>query len=166
MKNNRFRELRLSYKPNGVPLSQRKLAPVLDIAATHISEIESGRMPSINELKKYHDFFRVSYEYLLGETEDLVSTDIFRKKPRTETKLQNTLRWLNETTEKDEIKIRETVNMLLATDRGLLLLFYLTNALEFEENTEELLRCIKNINDSKYEKMSYAELRIIFDKDN
>lgn len=47
----------------------KDLAIDLGIAAPKISELEHGRSASLSELQKYHDYFHVPYEYLLGESE-------------------------------------------------------------------------------------------------
>ena len=54
---------------NGKTLGVNKLADKLHIAAPRISELENGKRDmSLTELKAYHSFFGVSYEYLLGES--------------------------------------------------------------------------------------------------
>lgn len=160
---NRFRELRLKYKVNGKTLSQRAIAPLLGVKATHISEIESGRIPSARELACYHDFFRVSYEYLLGENDNYVTSDVFREKPLIESKIENTLRWLNETTEPDEIKLRDTIHFLLGTEKGLLLLFYLSEYINNNCNKTYWEACIEVIKNPQFNESSYATLRMLVD---
>lgn len=66
-----YRNLRLStLDENKKPMGVNKLAEKLSIASSRISELENGkREMSLTELKVYHSFFNVSFEYLLGETE-------------------------------------------------------------------------------------------------
>ena len=48
----------------------KDLSRDLGIAAPKISELENDkRSASLSELQKYHDYFNVPYEYLLGENE-------------------------------------------------------------------------------------------------
>lgn len=158
---NNFKKLRLQYRPNGKPVSQRGLAKVLNVAASHISELENGRTPSLSELKAYHVFFHVSYEYLLGETESLVSSDIFREKPIIESTTENTIRWLNESNDPDEIDVRNTFQYLLGESRGLLLLFYI-NAYRMQTcSLECLCKCIEELQDDKYSNYTFKELQIM-----
>ena len=65
---NIYKKLRkLKNDQNGKPLSMRALEKEIGINHAHISEIETGkRLPSINEIRKYHDYFGVSYDTLLG----------------------------------------------------------------------------------------------------
>lgn len=127
MKNNIFKELRLNYLENGKPVSLRRLEELFDrkIAFSHISELESGsRIPSSAQLKVYHDFFNVSYEYLLGE-DDIENYDMFKK----HIEVVNTVDYIWKSTDELEIKIRELVRELLTTDRGYALLSYLSDFL-------------------------------------
>lgn len=160
---NSFETLRKSLIWNGKPVSQRKLSKEIGIAASHISELETGRTPSTCELKAYHLFFRVSYEYLLGETDEYISSDTFREKPLVETRVQNTLRWLNESKREDELELREMINILLGEEKGLLLLFYLSNVYHHNKNEKELLYCLKHMNSNEYDKFTYADLRLLMD---
>jgi len=66
----RFKELRESLDKVTGKCTQEQLAKELGISKAQISNIESGkRMPSLNELIKYSDKFRVPIEYLLGKIE-------------------------------------------------------------------------------------------------
>lgn len=72
-----YKELRLStLDENQKPMGVNKLSEKINIASSRISELENGkREMSLTELKAYHSFFNVSFEYLLGETE-YKSTDM------------------------------------------------------------------------------------------
>lgn len=75
----RFKELRESLDKVTGKCTQEQLAKELGISKAQISNIESGkRMPSLNELIKYSDKFRVPIEYLLGkiDTKDFKNIDI------------------------------------------------------------------------------------------
>ena len=163
---NRFLELREKMsKVMNKPISQRQLAKLLGIAQARISELEGGkRYPSFMELKAYHNYFRVSYEYLYGETDSYVSTDVFSSKPRIETKMENTLRWLNETEYPDEIELAETTHFLLETDLGLLLLYYINQHFKGVITPETLAEIISECKKEEYQEYSYTALRIMFDE--
>jgi|GEM_PF-2137131 len=50
-------------------LTQKQLADELHIVHSTISDIEKGKnTPTIEQLQLYHDYFKVSYDYLLGYT--------------------------------------------------------------------------------------------------
>ena len=67
---NVFKTLRMKKNPNEMEdYKVKDLAAVLGISAPKISELEHGRNASLSELRKYHDYFHVPYEYLLGESE-------------------------------------------------------------------------------------------------
>lgn len=75
---NRFRALRKSLKINGMSCSVRKLSEILQIDFVTITNIENeSRKPSYKHLKLYHDFFGVSYDFLISgndfeQTKDIV----------------------------------------------------------------------------------------------
>lgn len=57
-------------------LSLRKFGKEINIAYSEISLLERDMCEvSFKTLKKYHDYFNVSYEYILGESQDYSSTD-------------------------------------------------------------------------------------------
>lgn len=66
--NERYKSLMLNTMgENGKPLTVSGLAKKLQIAASRICELESGkRQMSLTELKAYRNFFKVNFEYLLG----------------------------------------------------------------------------------------------------
>lgn len=66
---NPFKALRESKNPNEMEDYKAKdLAKDLGISTSRISDLETGeRKPTLSQLKKYHDYFKVPYEYLLGE---------------------------------------------------------------------------------------------------
>jgi len=64
--NYRLKQLRISNN-----LTQGNLADILGIKATTIANYESNRNePSFNKLIRLADYFDVSCDYLLGQTED------------------------------------------------------------------------------------------------
>ncbi len=77
----RYKDLRIDYDPNKT-FTQQELADKLGITKTQISDLERGKKGiTVNELKKYSIFFKVTTEYLLGlsnnkhhETYDIGST--------------------------------------------------------------------------------------------
>lgn len=70
----RYKNLRLSIKEKD-PVSIKKLSELIGILPPRISELENGKRDmSLTELKAYHKYFKVSFEYLLGET-DVSSTN-------------------------------------------------------------------------------------------
>ena len=164
---NRYEELRRQYKDNGQPISQRKLAKLIGIASPHISEIENGRMPSLAELRAYHNFFRVSYEYLLEETDDRVSADVFIEAPLNETKIENTLRWmLKDTCTPDQQIIKDMATLLLTEDFGTLLLFYLGKSIFDNDSVDRLKKIITDYKEGHLNRLSYNDLLMMFNSDN
>ncbi|MCB6547090.1 helix-turn-helix domain-containing protein [Blautia glucerasea] len=71
MNKNPFRELRKEKNPSLMEDYKAKdLAKDLGIPAPKISELENNkRSASLTELKAYHKYFNVPYEYLLGEND-------------------------------------------------------------------------------------------------
>ncbi len=70
----RYKNLRLSIEEKD-PVSIKKLSELIGILPPRISELENGKRDmSLTELKAYHKYFKVSFEYLLGET-DISSTN-------------------------------------------------------------------------------------------
>ncbi len=76
----RFKTLRKSIKKNNSKLdhiSLRTLAKELEIPYTKIYSIEEGQqVPDADVLKAYHKRFNVSYEYLLGESDNFSSENV------------------------------------------------------------------------------------------
>lgn len=77
----RYKELRESIIVDGKPIGVNKFATedYIKLPSSRISELENNkREMSLTELKVYHEYFKVSFEYLLGETDvkDLRDTDI------------------------------------------------------------------------------------------
>lgn len=71
-----YKKLRFTVKTDlGETISIKDFAEKIGLAAPRISELENNkREMSLTELKAYHKFFNVSFEYLLGET-DVPSAD-------------------------------------------------------------------------------------------
>lgn len=66
-----YKKLRFTVKTDlGETISIKDFAVKIGLAAPRISELENNkREMSLTELKAYHKFFNVSFEYLLGETD-------------------------------------------------------------------------------------------------
>lgn len=161
---NIFKELRESYTFQGEKISIRKFATLIDISHTHISEIErSTRPPSQSELKKYHNFFKVSYEYLLGETKEPTSADVFRENPVNESLVSTRIRLLQESDKKSEKEMLEMINYLIGEEKGLLALYYLWQWKKNGQMYDSLLSVINDIRTDVNHKYSYTELRMIYD---
>lgn len=155
---NRYEELRTNYKQNGHPVSQRRLAKLIGIAAPHISEIEKGRMPSLAEMKAYHNFFRVSYEYLMEETKDKISSDVFREQPLNETKIESTIRWLNDTDTKEDLPLKDAYRLLLSEEVGMLFVYCISQQLYKDEAGEMLKTAINEFKTGGFDRLSYNEM--------
>jgi len=68
----RYKALRLSVKDeSGQPISIKDFASnCVNLQSPRISELENNRREmSLTELKAYHNYFKVSFEYLMGETD-------------------------------------------------------------------------------------------------
>jgi len=76
-----YRQLRFTIKTDlGESISIKELAEKIGLSAPRISELENNkREMSLTELKAYHKFFNVSFEYLLGETEISSTNDAVLK---------------------------------------------------------------------------------------
>lgn len=71
-----YKKLRFTVKTElGESISIKDFADEIGLSAPRISELENNkREMSLTELKAYHKYFNVSFEYLLGET-DISSID-------------------------------------------------------------------------------------------
>jgi len=186
-KMNPFLLLRSKLKDeNGLPVSTRKMEKLFNgaIKAQHISALEIGReKPSIKQLKVYHDYFNVSYEYLLGETTDTtnpVSKECFKSD------MEKSIDYLATKKEKDEKMMYQFADMLFTSDKGLALLFYLSEYFygkqgekeeyviedgliyktkEFYNNAIELDRLKIRLNNIKLQsdELTYNEIRLTND---
>lgn len=153
-KTNPFLELRLKYLIDGIPCSQRKLSELMKkkVSHSHISALENGKKPSMNELECYHDFFGVSYEYLLNkEPGESVQHDSFYKM----------VQWLSNSKKEDEQNMWDCFVELTTSESGLGLLYYITEFttsgnLDASELTK-VLSVWKNLPNKDY--LSYQEIR-------
>lgn len=154
---NPFRYLRSKVLNNGVPASIRKLDALMGgiVGYSHISELEKGKDPSLNQLKAYHDFFHVSYEFLLGETDipEIPGTEI---KPKVRTDIDDAIYNLSSDINKNSREKWKVLNMLIATDKGSLILSYLAELIK-SENREQIFRKIDRLIDQD-EALNYSEL--------
>lgn len=122
---------------NGKCLSIRQLSSKIKINYGRISELElSKREPIGSELNKYHKYFNVSIEYLLGET---CIRDIPFSTPKSvlsnSDNLLDTIKWLAGTSRPEEKLLSQLSHMLFETNEGLLLIYYLSEYL-FNLNLE------------------------------
>lgn len=158
---NVFLKLREEYKPNGTVLSQRKLSVLIGIAHSKISDIESGvKTPSISELKKYHQFFRVSYEYLLGETELPVCADVFHDKPEIESDLDHALRHFSLSKNRSEKQLWATIVLFLTTPKGLAFLYYVAKYITGERQISLDELSVRLFQSKEFDNQTYSEIRL------
>ena len=153
-KTNPFLELRLRHLIDGIPCSQRKLSELMNkkVSHSHISALENGKKPSMNELECYHDYFGVSYEYLLDkEPSSSIRHDSFYKM----------VQWLSNSKKDDEQNMWDCFVDLTTTESGLCLLYYIT---EFTtsgnldaETFTQALNIWKDIPNKDF--LSYQEIR-------
>lgn len=159
-----FLALRLNYIIDGKPCGMRQLCRLMDnkIASTHMCSLEKGRRPSLHELKTYHEYFGVSYEYLLGETSSpSIKHDSF----------YHLAHWLGTSKKKDEKNMWATFLDLTTKEDGLVLLYYLSQYLK-DNNMDDvefanLLKEWKNLPEREF--LSYQQIRMQLDakqKDN
>lgn len=158
-KTNPFQYLRSKVLIQGVPVSIRKLDALMGgtVGYSHISELEKGKDPSFNQLKAYHEFFNVSYEFLLGETTDpyVPGNDA---KPKVNTEIDDAIYILSVDRNKNSREKWKIVNMLLSTEKGQLLLSYLAELVKTEQR-DKIYKKIDSLIDQD-ESLSYNELVI------
>lgn len=132
---NRFKELReKKFSSTGTPMSIRMLAKELGISPSHVSEIERDVMsPSLLMLTKYHKYFDVSIEYLLGEEETNVSIEkgIITEKDYTSSKdkLSKEIDVVLDAKTRDECLEKQLVEFLFTTSTGKVLIHELAGIL-------------------------------------
>lgn len=157
---NPFAYLRSKYLDNGAPISIRKLDSLMGgiVGHSHISELEKGKIsPSYKQLKAYHNFFHVSYEFLLGETED-VNSLYTGEAPILDSEVDKAIYQLSMSNKKIDRNKWHTINMMLTTEKGKLLLFYLAELLNSDEHFEiyEKIEILLN----QVEELTYTELML------
>lgn len=140
--NNRFKELReKKLNKNGSPMSIRALAKELEISPSHISELERGILsPSLLMLTKYHRYFNVTMEYLMGEDTQEVNKEkdcslkesdaLFKRK------LDKGIDEAINTTTKDENLEKQLIEFLFTTTTGKVLIHEMAGIL-FGVNSEQ-----------------------------
>lgn len=124
---NPFAELRKQCLVNGKPVSMAGLSKEFNYAikASHICNLENGREEaSMRQLKVYHDYFHVSYDYLMGESNKKDMGDILPNMDRLDIP-----EWLADSKNPDEIMIRQTMEELMGTGKGMVLLSYISELL-------------------------------------
>ena len=151
---NIFLNLRLRFDVDGQPCSIRKLSSLMNkrVLPSRICELEKGRTPSIRELNAYHEFFGVSYDYLLGADELVRQKDSF----------SDIINWLSSSKQKDDKKLFETLVQVSTTDKGLALLYYLSKYLSSTESyaDEEFLLIMAYFKKlDNIDRMSYLDIR-------
>lgn len=120
---NPFAELRKNYLIDGVPISMRRLSKEFNFAIkpNHICNLENGReRASIKQMKIYHDFFHASYDYLLG-----VSLDPQIRPGMPDLEGVDVPDWLRESQNPNDAMIRQMLEELMSTGKGMVLLSYL-----------------------------------------
>lgn len=126
----RFRELRKSIEKNNSKLdhiSLRNLAKQLNVSYSTIYSIEEGRKsPDEKVLRAYHKRFNVSYEYLLGESDNPTPENVqIGKELKLSDRAINNLRKLQ-----NNSKALKTLDYILGSDsseRFLTTMFYYWN---------------------------------------
>lgn len=180
---NRFQKLRLTEG-----IGQRELCRRFGegFYNPHICELESGkRQPTLKDLKAYHDYFHVSFEYLLGET------DTWREEEKeSHLKSDHVFYKLSLSEDPYDRMIYQVLDDMLCTHSGLFLLESLAQYLYAYEPQKEqqykgvinkskkiacsadelkrienrLLNIIEYIKKHKTENMLYNELQMLFDE--
>lgn len=138
---NILKQLRIE---NGYTL--RSLAREIGIDHTCIHNCEHKKTaPSQPTLEKYHKFFNVSYEYLLGETDEPGSTEI--GKAKFESEEVYALKCISEKNKSSY----QTLSYLLTNNYGQILLEKLTEGLNNGNlsNIPDLYKQIKILEDKK-----------------
>lgn len=134
---------------NGYTL--RTLAKEIELDYSRISVFERRTTPPPQPvLEKYHNFFHVSYEFLLGKTDDPSSTDI--GKPRFETKEAYALKKLAE----ENKQCYSTLSYLLTNPYGQIILEELTDGLK-KKDISKLAETYKNIVKMESKKRIYTQ---------
>ena len=151
-----FLKLRLSHIVDGKPVSQRKLAALMGnkFSPGHMSSLEKGRTPSLTELRTYHDYFGVSYDYLLGAENSIIKNDIF----------YDFCKWISTSPRKDEKDMWNTFLAMSTTPDGLVLLNYISKFLNDNLTEQQLVAILNNwksIPEREY--LSYQEIRQILE---
>lgn len=154
---NVFKRLRMEYPTkSGQPLSLRGLEALFDkkVAFTHISDLEHGNTPSLAQLKTYHDFFNVSYDYLLGATSDKNYDNFMQHKD-----IIQTIDYISKSNDETDQKISEVLENLLTTDKGYAILFYLSKYLNDEISGVSMAQILNTINTAPVNE-DYTMLRL------
>lgn len=131
--------------------SLRTLAKELKADHAHISAVEHGRLsPSMQMLDKYHRYFNVSYEYLLGETDEPTSTELGKAKFDTEEIYA--LKCLAE----DNKLCYNTLSYLLTDTYGQVFLEELSNCI-YNNNLDTIPEIYRQLYNLKQKKRNYTQ---------
>lgn len=184
---NIFKQLRYSKTDeNGKKMTIRELAKEIGVAGSHICELENeNKSPSFNEIKRYHDYFNVPYEDLLGEIRafDGIIAD--------KQDVKYSMEIIQKADTSEDILLKQTVEVLFGTEPGKVLLFQLAELLfgvknediedgayckdkEYEElhvithesiekKAQQFINKLLLIRDPKYRNLSYNELNLVID---
>lgn len=132
MGDNVFKLLRKHSKRNGQIISQNQLGRELN--TNHIHELESGkRMPSLNQLKAYHTYFNVSYDFLF---DGIMPDDDKQIDKITEDPIE-VPEWLKDSHTPDEQMMAQLIREITETGKGMVLLSYLAKLIYSDQGDEE-----------------------------
>ncbi len=186
---NKYKELRVNNKTeSGDTMSIRALAKEIHISPSHISEIENEVIkPSLNQIMRYHDYFGVSVDYLVGDDNGIVASN---------EDIRYAMKKVQKAESDEEILLKQTVELLFGTTVGRAILYQMSEILFGVENkdmaagdyvknektgelhrithesikdlTEQLSNELVVLRDPKYRKATYNELQLISEglKDN
>lgn len=152
----------------------------------HISDLESGkRKPTIKELKAYHNYFHVSYEYLLGEKD-------WKEEVKQQFSSDHIFHELSKSEDPFDKMIYQMLDEILSTHAGLFLFQNMAEYLysydphnpqqykgiigkthkaacsqkQIEQQKERLLEIIDYIKKNKTDNIRYNELQMLFKEED
>lgn len=147
--------------------SIRALARKLEIGPTHISEIERDmREPSFGEILKYHNYFNVSIEYLIGESDETgykVSGVEPADNPNTKTdKASKRLAKIMSAEKPEDVLIKQAVSFLLETTTGDVVMSDLADILfGTTQLGEEDLTILENKHTHEYHRIHNSDMETL-----
>lgn len=150
MRDNVFKVLRTNSRIDGTVISQKQLEKILNIG--HICELESGkRQPSFSQLKAYHSYFNVSYDFLLNNL--MPDDDKNMKEIAPDIEVPE---WLQDTNSPDEQSMAQLLHELTETGKGMVLLSYLADLVYSDQSVD--VKHHEMEEDEKLQKYSTMEL--------